>query len=707
MYLKLAGQGLDIKNKAHLTKTFMIMLFQRKHAFLFFLLFFIQFNVTAQNTNVFIQISNGCEDAEEEEGVMDATSDDLDMGKHTVGLIFNNANIPAGANILSVSIQFTSSKSRSGLATLAIRGEKAALGSCYTSNGTNLSSRVKTNAVVNASISQPWATGQVYEISGLEAIVQEIVSNPGYALNDPIALIIEKINGGRRDAFSLHPENNPADAPILFIEYTPQFIISGRVYTVCDGAEDQPVQGATVEIQGGPSFPGGDPTTTTDANGYYEFPFTPNTNYIISVCKVVADKYGLDQTDVDIIDAHILNPSMSELDSPYKRLAADVMPNAAIDSDDSDKLEKYINDDLSVPNFYSFGGQHWRFVDSDFIFVNNNPFGFTVPGFRAYNDLPAQNWENQDFIAIKVGDVDCSYSADYETTRPTCTEINASCEDAEQVGTTVQLVSNDLDMGYELVGLMFNGSNVPPGVTITDAFVTFTCEQETSRRSCMLNIKGQQGGKSNCFTAQSNDISNRMNTSATVVWDISDEWLVDEEYSTPNIKAIVQEIVDAPGYSISDPITLMLDIHPDNDGGKREAYTFDNDPSKSPILCIRFSKPNDCNSLTSLSGKKRNDFTQIIEGNRTSNDATITNVKNHPNPFNDYTSFDFDLSKDTEVNLKIFNTLGQVIYNQTQFLTAGKQQLKVENLPIQSSTLLHYTIETNDDRQSGKMLYLK
>ena len=64
-------------------------------------------------------------------------------------------------------------------------------------------------------------------------------------------------------------------------------------------------------------------------------------------------------------------------------------------------------------------------------------------------------------------------------------QVNTSSDDAEeQAGGSVGLTSSDLEMTQEgsqqTVGIRFQGVNIPPGATITKAYIQFTVDEATS-----------------------------------------------------------------------------------------------------------------------------------------------------------------------------------------------------------------------------------
>lgn len=124
-------------------------------------------------------------------------------------------------------------------------------------------------------------------------------------------------------------------------------------------------------------------------------------NYLLSVDKNDDLLNGLSTLDLVLIQRHILG--VSKLDSPYKIIASDANNDGKILASDLVALRKVI---LGLSTQMPSGQKSWRFVSSSQTFSTpNNPFPFVE---KISLDNLANNMYNQDFIAIKIGDVNAS-----------------------------------------------------------------------------------------------------------------------------------------------------------------------------------------------------------------------------------------------------------------------------------------------------------
>ena len=128
----------------------------------------------------------------------------------------------------------------------------------------------------------------------------------------------------------------------------------------------------------------------------------PGADYLIKPEKDINWSNGLTTFDTYLISQHILD--VSALGSPYKMIAADANASGTITTFDIYRLRQIIlgiEDD--VP-----GNTSWRFVPADYVFSNpTNPFPENFPEEITLNALDRHQL-TEDFIAIKVGDVNLS-----------------------------------------------------------------------------------------------------------------------------------------------------------------------------------------------------------------------------------------------------------------------------------------------------------
>lgn len=140
-------------------------------------------------------------------------------------------------------------------------------------------------------------------------------------------------------------------------------------------------------------------TTTTDVNGFYQFAGVTNGgDYVVRVSKS-DNASGLTGADQGKIGRHIVHLEL--FDSIYKNIAGDVNNSGGLSGADQGKIGRFIVGlDSNLPS------GAWKFYSSNVELTTTN---YLTTGLnRTYINLTADS-PNQDFIGIKMGDVNNSW----------------------------------------------------------------------------------------------------------------------------------------------------------------------------------------------------------------------------------------------------------------------------------------------------------
>ena len=167
-------------------------------------------------------------------------------------------------------------------------------------------------------------------------------------------------------------------------------------------------------------------------------------------------------------------------------------------------------------------------------------------------------------------------------------KIQSGIHDSEQLGNGSNEYNGDLDLGQNLAGLYFNYPSLPYGVAIDSAFLQFSSERGLQTGAVTLSISADRDN----FPAMLvgfNNLSNRKKTS-TVLWDIPDWEVVNERGSkqrTPDLKSIIQELVDNENRSFFSPLVILMGLSTGD--AKRSTYGYDQLASAAPELIVYFT----------------------------------------------------------------------------------------------------------------------
>jgi hypothetical protein len=174
-------------------------------------------------------------------------------------------------------------------------------------------------------------------------------------------------------------------------------------------------------------------------------------------------------------------------------------------------------------------------------------------------------------------------------------QVGASSDDAEErADGRVSRGSSDLELVYDrggdqTVGMRFNGISIPPGATITGAYIQFQVDS-THSDPTSLTIQGEDVDNAATFVKINGNISSRSRTAAAVAW-APNPWLTVGEagpdQQTPDIAPLIQEIVNRPGWTSGNSLVVII-----TGTGERVAVSYNGDPAGAPLLHVEYSSGN-------------------------------------------------------------------------------------------------------------------
>jgi hypothetical protein len=169
--------------------------------------------------------------------------------------------------------------------------------------------------------------------------------------------------------------------------------------------------------------------------------------------------------------------------------------------------------------------------------------------------------------------------------------ISSNMDDVEEKSNgRMYTNSSDLELTYDgneqTVGLRYTGVTIPQGATITNAYVQFTTD-ETNSGATSLTIRAEDENNASAFSESRYNVSSRRQTAAAVNWQPA-AWnsvgLAGSDQRTPNLKSLVQEVVNRSDWNSGNSLVLMV-----TGSGERTAESHDGSNSKAPLLHIDYT----------------------------------------------------------------------------------------------------------------------
>ncbi len=387
-----------------------------------------------------------------------------------------------------------------------------------------------------------------------------------------------------------------------------------------------------------PEFP---KYTKTGADGKYAFYSNPTFyNYEITSSKNDDFTNGVSTLDLVIIQKHIL--SIEALNSPYKRIAADINNDGSIKASDLLQLRKLILGLYTGDRLPS--NDSWRFVDADFQFADAaNPWPFDEIGNV---DNLSTNMMAENFIGVKVGDVNGTVQG----------SANSNAVVRTNKAVTLELNNASYAAG-EVVELNFTSAD----------FNQVYGYQFTLEFSKDLTFTGIDAGALN--VTEANFGLNRIS-----------EGVITTSYD--NVRG---ETVAA------DAVLFTVRFTANNNTNVKDAVAISSKKTAAEAYVGAGLEVNNVNLAF-----RTNEGTEIAE--------TYALFQNEPNPFRGSTVINFNLPEAANATLAIYDVTGKVLYSTTASYAKGMNSVKVENL--NASGVLYYQLDSNDFTATKKMIVI-
>jgi hypothetical protein len=190
------------------------------------------------------------------------------------------------------------------------------------------------------------------------------------------------------------------------------------------------------------------------------------------------------------------------------------------------------------------------------------------------------------------GSADCNTGKPPAAPQQVQARVSAGTDDAEEIVSTGYMIINSTDVDLvadgstlQASGLRFASVAIPRGATILNAYLQFRTRDATSGTAA-LTISGEARDQSATFSSATRDVTGRPRTTASVSWSPT-AWAAGDVLAaqrTPSLAAIVQEIVNRPGWSSGNALTFIV-----QGTGGRSARSFEYRATDAPLLVIDYS----------------------------------------------------------------------------------------------------------------------
>ena len=475
------------------------------------------------------------------------------------GLRFTGITVPQGSTIDEAFIDLTIERRQTSTTNTTIVaqdvGDAAAIAAPASLGFGNVNSDITNRSATSASVDWNGVpasnAGQVITSPDIATIVQEIVDRADWASGQDMFFRFEDSSGFRElEVF----EDSEADAPDLRIT------IAGSG-TATEG-DDQMIALRFTDLD----IPQG--ATLTDATLTLTPSAAPATG-LASTWEISAEQTDDSEALEDSV-ANISNRATGGTSVSWALGASDLItqddPEVSVDI-------KAVLQDVIDRSGWCGGNAMTLLLDTSSATANQTRFLHSRDGDST--KAPTLSY------TYGVGETGCVKATETSQTA-------LSGDDAEQFGSSVDIIDNDLDIGFDseqasdqTIGLRFQEIDIPNAATILSAEIAFT-SKGTSTGTASFTIKGVDEDSVTQFSNTADDITDRTKTSASVAWAPEDWNTASANFTTDDITSIIQEIVDRAGWVSGNSMGFIIETTT----GTRIAETADGDSSKSPQLNI-------------------------------------------------------------------------------------------------------------------------
>lgn len=215
---------------------------------------------------------------------------------------------------------------------------------------------------------------------------------------------------------------------------------------------------------------------------------------------------------------------------------------------------------------------------------------------------PTTGWLGEDsftFCAEDGGTAPFGGKSNTATVKVTVVkEITVECQVAASADDTFCSESSDsqsltdqwLGVGMHLAGMRFAGVNVPAGSVIIRASLQICAHPNGLKADLDGLLKGEATGDAGSFGQTNRVVSmlDRTNASTAWKWAKDNPWTANTWYESPDIGAIIQEIVDKPSWASGHGMALIYTFNKPTFGDERRFWSYDGDPTKAVKLSITY-----------------------------------------------------------------------------------------------------------------------
>lgn len=166
-------------------------------------------------------------------------------------------------------------------------------------------------------------------------------------------------------------------------------------------------------------------------------------------------------------------------------------------------------------------------------------------------------------------------------------QVQSQSNNAEEPSNGYQSTGSELTFkssSNSYIGMRFTNVAIPQGATITDAHMVFTAYRNRSTSGSGFTISAANEADPEDFSSYTRYTLRDKPKTTGVTWSNIDRWYKNNEYQSPSITSVVQQVVDRGDWVSGNSMMIIVS----NMTGNRGAYTYSGKPSGAAKLVVEF-----------------------------------------------------------------------------------------------------------------------
>lgn len=166
-------------------------------------------------------------------------------------------------------------------------------------------------------------------------------------------------------------------------------------------------------------------------------------------------------------------------------------------------------------------------------------------------------------------------------------QVQSQSNNAEEATNGYQSTGSELTFrssSNSYIGMRFNNIAIPQGATITNAYMVFTAFRNRNTSNSGFTISAANEANPSDFSNYSRYLLRDKPKTAAVSWSGISRWYKNSTYQSPDIKTVVQQLVDRGDWVSGNSMMIITSGF----SGNRGAYTYSGKPSGAAQLVIEF-----------------------------------------------------------------------------------------------------------------------